>query len=114
MRDDGSEVQGRGYWHWQPQERSPASRASAAGNAVIVQMQPGKKQYLQRAWGVLDAGEGVSRAACTAPGFGSVDGRRVLLLHMCAHGKGFCVPAPKALRNSVPWCTKMETNLSEK
>lgn len=54
-------------------------------------MQPANKQYLQRGWWVLDAGNGVSRAACTAPGFGSVDGRRLLLLH-----REGCVPTERA------------------
>lgn len=81
-RDDGSEVQRRGYWHWQPQE---SSRASCA-------VQPGIKQDLQRSWWVLDAGDGVSRAARTAPDFGFMDSRRVLFLH-----REGCVPMESAL-----------------
>lgn len=52
-----------------------------------MQIQPGNKKYSQRGWWVLAAGDGVGRAACTAPGFGSVEGRRVLLLN-----REGCVP----------------------
>lgn len=72
------------------------------------------KKYLQRGWWVLDAGDGVSRAACTAPGFGFhgwQEGTMTAQKGLCAHV--VCVPTPRVLRNSIPWCTKMEANLSE-